>query len=59
MTAAQAGELAWRAGVRRLALTHFSQRYLTPEGFRAEAAAVHPDVFLAEDLARVAVPARR
>src|SRR5262249_55618479 len=58
MTAAQAGELARKAGVRRLALTHFSQRYLSPEGFRAEASAAHPDVYLAEDLAQVAVPAR-
>ncbi len=58
MTAAQAAELARRVGVRRLALTHFSQRYLTSDGHRAEAAERHPDVFVAEDLSRLAVPPR-
>ncbi len=59
MTAAGAARLAREAGVRRLALTHFSQRYPTLEGFAAEASADHPDVFVADDLARVAVPARQ
>jgi ribonuclease Z len=59
MTAAGAAELARRAGARRLALTHFSQRYNTLEGFAEEAAAIHGDVFVAADLAQVAVPARR
>jgi ribonuclease Z len=58
MTAAQAARLAHAAGVRRLALTHFSQRYTSPEGFQHEAAALHPDVVVADDLTRVAVPAR-
>jgi ribonuclease Z len=58
MTAAGAAELALRAGVRRLGLTHFSQRYLTLEGFREESSAIHPDVFCADDLAQVAVPKR-
>ncbi len=58
LTAAGAAELAVNAGVRRLGLTHFSQRYLTLEGFREEASAVHPDVFCADDLAQVAVPKR-
>jgi ribonuclease Z len=58
MTAAQAAGLARAAGARRLALTHFSQRYLTLEGFREEAAALHADVHVADDLAQVAVPPR-
>jgi ribonuclease Z len=59
MTAAQAAGLARAAGVRRLALTHFSQRYLDPEAFRREAGELHPDVVVADDLARVAVPPRK
>jgi ribonuclease Z len=58
MTAAGAAELARRAGVRRLALTHFSQRYNTLEGFAGEASAIHADVFIANDLSQVAVPSR-
>jgi ribonuclease Z len=59
MTAAGAAELARAAGVRRLGLTHFSQRYLALEGFQEEASAIHPDVFCAADLAQLAVPKRR
>lgn len=59
MTAAGAAELARSAGARRLALTHFSQRYASLEGFEREASAVHPDVFVADDLSRVGVPRRR
>ena len=59
MTAAGAAELATRGGVRRLALTHFSQRYSALDGFRAEAGERHGDVFCADDLARVEVPSRR
>jgi ribonuclease Z len=59
MTAAQAARLAHDCGVRRLALTHFSQRYDSTDGFRREAGAVHPDVVVAEDLCRVEVPPRR
>jgi ribonuclease Z len=58
MTADQAATLAREAGVRRLALTHFSQRYTSTEGFLREASAVHPDVVVAEDLTRVPVPRR-
>ena len=58
MTAAQAAALARDAGVRRLALTHFSRRYLDAEDFRRETAPVHPDVHVAADLDRVAVPPR-
>jgi ribonuclease Z len=59
MTAAQAARLARAAGARRLALTHFSQRYPSTEPFRAEASALHPDVIVADDLVQVAVPGRR
>jgi ribonuclease Z len=59
MTATQAAMLARDAGVRRLALTHFSQRYDDSEGFRREAAVLHPDVQAADDLVRVTVPPRR
>jgi ribonuclease Z len=58
MTAGQAAALARDAGARRLALTHFSQRYRDLEPFAAEAAAVHADVVVARDLDRVAVPPR-
>jgi ribonuclease Z len=58
MTAAQAAELARSAGARWLALTHFSQRYTSLEGFAAEASAIHPDVVVAEDMTRVRVPPR-
>ncbi|MFC3688617.1 ribonuclease Z [Aquipuribacter hungaricus] len=60
LTARQAGELAARAGARRLVLTHFSQRYGdSGEPFLAEAQQVHDDVVAAEDGMRVAVPRRR
>ena len=59
LTAAQAGRIAAEAGARRLVLTHFSQRYSDPEAFAAEAGAVFPEVVVASDLDRFAVPARR
>lgn len=64
LTAAQAGRVAADAGVRRLVLTHFSQRYgaeeYLPGGrFRTEAAAEFDgEIVLAEDLLRVDVPPR-
>src|SRR5262249_7167790 len=59
MTAAGAAEMARTAGVRRPAPTHFSQRYVSVEGFGQEASALHPDVFCADDLTQVTVPKRR
>jgi ribonuclease Z len=60
LTAAQAGAVAEFAGVRRLVLTHFSQRYLEPERFGDEAAAAFGgEVVVAADLDRIAVPLRR
>ncbi len=58
MTAGQAAALAARQGARRLALTHFSQRYDHREAFQAEASASHGDVQVADDLTQVTLPAR-
>jgi ribonuclease Z len=60
LTAAQAGRVAAECGVRRLVLTHFSQRYEDPELFGAEAREhFSGDVVVATDLLTVAVPKRR
>jgi ribonuclease Z len=59
LTAAQAARVAAESGVRRLVLTHFSQRYPDPARFAAEAREhFDGDLVVAEDLGRVAVPAR-
>lgn len=60
LTARQAGTVAADCGVRKLVLTHFSQRYSDPVRFAAEAAEVFGgEVVVAEDLARVPLPSRR
>jgi ribonuclease Z len=60
LTARQAASVAAACGVRRLVLTHFSQRYADPARFGAEAADVFDgEVVVAEDLARVPMPPRR
>jgi ribonuclease Z len=60
LTAGQAAAVARESGVRRLVLTHFSQRYQDPDQFRAEARAEFDgDIVIAEDLVRVSVPARQ
>ncbi|TWF78924.1 RNAse Z [Pseudonocardia hierapolitana] len=59
LTARQAASVAADCGVRRLVLTHFSQRYADPAPFAAEAAEVFGgEVVVAEDLARVPMPRR-
>jgi ribonuclease Z len=59
LTAAQAGQIAAQAGVRRLVLTHFSQRYRELAPFADEAAKHFTgDIRLAEDLCRISVPPR-
>jgi ribonuclease Z len=59
LTAGQAASVARECGVRRLVLTHFSQRYQDPARFLAEASAEFDgDTVIAEDLMRVPVPAR-
>jgi ribonuclease Z len=59
LTAGQAATLARDGSVRRLVLTHFSQRYTELDGFQREASAIHPDVVVADDLTRILVPPRR
>lgn len=56
LTARQAAELAARGGVRRLVLTHFSQRHPDVEDYLAEARLVVGDVVAMSDLDRVEVP---
>ncbi|MEQ1564763.1 MAG: ribonuclease Z [Myxococcota bacterium] len=54
MTAADAGKLAQAAGVRRLVLTHFSQRYPSSDPFVAQAAEWYGgSVIAAEDGMRI------
>jgi ribonuclease Z len=62
LTAAQAGRVAAEAGVRRLVLTHFSERYTEadePRFVDEASAAFGGDIVLAADLARIPMPARR
>jgi ribonuclease Z len=60
LTAAQAARVAQECGVRRLLLTHFSQRYTDATRHRDEAAEVFSgDLILAEDLARIPLPKRQ
>ncbi|HEU4406328.1 MAG TPA: ribonuclease Z [Polyangiaceae bacterium] len=58
MTAADAASIAREAGVGRLVLTHFSQRYVAVEPFEDEARAIFADAVAARDGRRVAVPKR-
>jgi ribonuclease Z len=59
LTAGQAASVARESGVRRLVLTHFSQRYQDPARFLDEARAEFDgDIVIAEDLMRVPVPPR-
>ena len=59
LTARQAATVAAECGVRRLVLTHFSQRYPDPARFAEEAGAVFSgDLVVAADLQTVPVPRR-
>jgi ribonuclease Z len=62
LTAGQAGKIAAECGVRRLVLTHFSERYRREHRprFAEEAAAAYAgDIVVARDLDRMPVPRRR
>ena len=50
MTAKQAAEIAKKAQVKQLILTHFSARYQDLEGFEKEARQVFPASAVADDL---------
>ncbi|MFJ8959977.1 ribonuclease Z [Lentzea sp. NPDC102401] len=59
LTAQQAARVAQDCRVRKLVLTHFSQRYDDPAEFHAEAAAEFDgEIVIAKDLDRVPVPKR-
>jgi ribonuclease Z len=59
LTAAQAAAVARESGVRKLVLTHFSQRYQDASRFLDEARPEFAgEIVLAEDLMRVPFPAR-
>lgn len=59
LTARQAARVAAQCGVRRLVLTHFSQRYTDLRAHRDQAAEEFDgDLVVAEDLMRVPVPPR-
>ncbi|WP_439662625.1 ribonuclease Z [Lentzea sp. HUAS TT2] len=59
LTAQQAARVARDCRVRKLVLTHFSQRYEDPAEFLAEAAAEFDgEIVIAKDLDRVPVPKR-
>lgn len=59
LTAADAADIAAKAGARRLVLTHFSQRYPDLTEHAEEAGAIHDDVVIAHDLDRIPFPPRR
>ncbi len=54
-TARQAAEVAREAGVKRLYLTHLSQRYTNPSILEQEARDVFPESYVAEDFMRIKV----
>jgi len=59
LTARQAATVAAESGVRKLVLTHFSQRYPDASRFHAEAAEVFDgEIVIARDLDRIPVPKR-
>jgi ribonuclease Z len=59
MTAREAAQVAHEGRARRLALTHYSQRYRDEAAFVTEAAEVFPAVVALTDLMQVAIPPRR
>ncbi len=59
MTAAEAAQIAAKAKVHRLMLTHISPRYKNPEPVLEEARAIYPEAELAHDLLTFEVPHRQ
>jgi ribonuclease Z len=57
-TAASAAQTALRAGARRLALTHFSQRYPDALQHLADARKIFDNVMVLNDLDRIIIPRR-
>jgi ribonuclease Z len=57
-SAADAARVAKEAGVRQLALTHFSQRYESADQHLADAQAIFPASLALDDLTRLPMPAR-
>ncbi len=55
-TTKQAAELAKKANVKRLYLTHISQRYTDPKPLEEEAREIFPESYVAEDFMRVKIP---
>jgi ribonuclease Z len=59
LTAAQAGQVARDCGVKLLVISHYSQRYLTPEALVQEAYRFHPLSVAAGDGDRIDLPRRK
>jgi ribonuclease Z len=57
-TASDAARTAVSAGARKLALTHFSQRYPDAERHLADACQIFPDVIVLKDFDRIDIPRR-
>lgn len=55
-TAAQAAEIAKKAGVKQLVLTHFSSKYVRVQPLLAQARAIFPNVRAARDLDEIILP---
>jgi len=55
-TPSQAAEIARKAGVKRLVLTHISGRYAMEDGFLDRARRIFPETIIAEDFMVLEVP---
>jgi ribonuclease Z len=58
LTVVQTAEIAKKAGVDKLVLTHFSPRYKTTDDFAAEAKNIHSNVVAARDGKKIKFPKR-
>jgi ribonuclease Z len=55
-TAKQAAEVALKAGVKKLYLTHISQRYPETDKLLQEAREIFPETYIAEDFMKIKIP---